>query len=334
MLNSPILEVGLGLVLVYLVLALVCTSVNEYIAQLLHLRAANLWTAIQGLFPGKEGSQFAASLYAHPLIRSLWPKKQTASGVLLNGFPSYIPAEIFSLALLEQLGLVGAEPNALSNQSSLLKELEDATTVEATILTVIGPLIHDAGTDIKKARANIEAWFNNAMERASGWYKRKVQAITLAIAFGIVLAVNGDTLMLSERLWTDNAERARVVAAASSAGSLSSFSDLSHLAPLNSGIAPLLGWSTPVGRRGLAAGQIDPRQFPSGWGWLTKLVGLMLTAYAASLGAPFWFDTLQKIVKVRSSGNGADADDPGGKTSLQTLNPNQAKEKENGQSGK
>jgi hypothetical protein len=37
-------------------------------------------------------------------------------------------------------------------------------------------------------------------------------------------------------------------------------------------------------------------------GVLSKLVGIVFTALAASLGAPFWFDLLQKITKVRSSG--------------------------------
>ena len=53
MFNSPIIEVALGLVLIYLVLGLLCTSINEYIAQLLSLRAENLAEAIHGMFPAK-----------------------------------------------------------------------------------------------------------------------------------------------------------------------------------------------------------------------------------------------------------------------------------------
>lgn len=37
-------------------------------------------------------------------------------------------------------------------------------------------------------------------------------------------------------------------------------------------------------------------------GWLTKLLGLVLTGMAAAQGAPFWFDILKKIVNVRGSG--------------------------------
>jgi len=34
-----------------------------------------------------------------------------------------------------------------------------------------------------------------------------------------------------------------------------------------------------------------------------KLMGLFLTTGAVSLGAPFWFDVLNKLVNLRSSGN-------------------------------
>lgn len=37
------------------------------------------------------------------------------------------------------------------------------------------------------------------------------------------------------------------------------------------------------------------------WGWVLKIFGLALTATAASLGAPFWFDLLNKFIVVRST---------------------------------
>ena len=47
----------------------------------------------------------------------------------------------------------------------------------------------------------------------------------------------------------------------------------------------------------------DPRTWPSndGWRWVTKIVGLLLTVLAISLGAPFWFDLLNKFMVVRST---------------------------------
>src|SRR2546425_13287582 len=82
MFNSPIIEVALGLVLIYLVLGLLCTSINEYIAQLLSLRAENLAEAIHGMFPGPDRHRIAQDIYDHPLVQSLSRKQ---FGINLNG---------------------------------------------------------------------------------------------------------------------------------------------------------------------------------------------------------------------------------------------------------
>ncbi len=40
--------------------------------------------------------------------------------------------------------------------------------------------------------------------------------------------------------------------------------------------------------------------------WLVKLIGLLLTGAAVSLGVPFWFDVLNKVVNLRSVGKRPD----------------------------
>jgi hypothetical protein len=41
---------------------------------------------------------------------------------------------------------------------------------------------------------------------------------------------------------------------------------------------------------------------PEGTAWISKILGILLTTLAMSLGAPFWFDMLKKAVNIRSSG--------------------------------
>ena len=48
------------------------------------------------------------------------------------------------------------------------------------------------------------------------------------------------------------------------------------------------------------------------WALLSKLVGLTLTAVAISFGAPFWFDTLSKLGRLRSGGAPPPASAPRG----------------------
>ena len=56
-------------------------------------------------------------------------------------------------------------------------------------------------------------------------------------------------------------------------------------------------------------GNLEQLGIPLGWQakpkneeWPNKLIGLLLTTFAISLGAPFWFDILNKVINLRSSG--------------------------------
>lgn len=170
---------------------------------------------------------------------------------------------------------------------------------------------NSAAREIEILQENIEQWFDAAMDRVSGWYKRWTQKILLAIAVILVLAANVDTVMLVKRFSRDDALRASIVIAADSAIQ-DSASDPSqdHLARERlleeAGKLTLpLGW---------VVNSEDPykaEQVPSCDGsvplecmanWGLKLLGLFITIMATQQGAPFWFDLLNKVTNLRGSG--------------------------------
>jgi hypothetical protein len=56
----------------------------------------------------------------------------------------------------------------------------------------------------------------------------------------------------------------------------------------------------PIGWNCSALQKVDIRGKPKGWAeWLVKLLGLFISALAISMGAPFWFDVLKKMIGVR-----------------------------------
>ena len=67
MLDHPIVDVALGLILLYTVLSLVASVVKEWISTLFSLRAKNLEKGIQALV----GTDYASRLYGHPLVSTL-----------------------------------------------------------------------------------------------------------------------------------------------------------------------------------------------------------------------------------------------------------------------
>ena len=72
----------------------------------------------------------------------------------------------------------------------------------------------DISTEIKTVRQSLENWFDDGMERVSGWYKRKSQLIVMVCSIAITLVLNVDTISLVTRLYHDAPLRSGLVSAA------------------------------------------------------------------------------------------------------------------------
>lgn len=85
-----ILDVAIGLIFVYLVLSLAVTAANEFFAAAFKRRAVTLRLGVLNLL----NDDLTKRVYEHPLIRSLYRPKS---------LPSYIPSRSFAIALLDSL---------------------------------------------------------------------------------------------------------------------------------------------------------------------------------------------------------------------------------------
>src|SRR6266480_2617145 len=269
MFGSNVLEVAIGLVFVYLLLSLLCSTLNEFvITRFLALRAKTLKDGIRNLLNDPGGNELARLFYDDPLIKGL--AKQGWFDKLLNrkSRPSYISSRNFALALknVTQGFTVASDP-----------DLAQALT------TLIGPV----KGDLEKEVASVEKWFDDAMERVSGWYVRKVQLILFILSLVIVVYLNVDTLALVRSLTSNSVMNAAIVAAAQGAAQKPLTSDLRGIQENFQLLQPALGWSTLPGD--IAS-------------WIFKILGLLATTLAVSLGAPFWFDVLNKFISFRSTG--------------------------------
>jgi len=289
MFNSTVLEVAIGLAFSYLLLALICTTVNEWLAGITKLRGKMLAKGIQVLLKGQTlgagGEQFLDRFMAHPLVRSLQSDPKTP--------PSYMPSRTFALTVFDLL--TPEQPGPITFQ-----ELQDGInnlppgTVKATLLS----LIQNVHGDLAQAQAQIEAWFNNSMDRVSGWYTRNRQFTSCVIAVVLVIVANADTLSVANRLWASPTLRQEVVARAqSSQGDTekTAGTGLTLAEKLQSELGDLAGWSSDWkscgGKIPELAGMV-----------VYHIPGWLLTMVAVSLGSPFWFDTLNRFMSVRAGG--------------------------------
>jgi hypothetical protein len=205
MFGSTILEVAIGVLFVYLLLSLLCSALGELIESFVRFRARDLKKGIKNLLHRQD---LAKDFFNHPLIKPLGEN------------PSYIPARTFSLALWN---LATAEAAAGKQDAPgltrdmdvirrLIASLDDGKYKAIKISLLI--LIDQAGNDIDKARASIEEWYNDAMERVSGWYKRRVQWMLIGIGLLAAASLNVDTINLARVFWYNETLRGSIAAAA------------------------------------------------------------------------------------------------------------------------
>lgn len=284
MFGSTVIDVALGLAFVYLLLSMVCSFVMELISQATHLRARTLARGLSGLLADNDVRQ---AFLNHPLVKALG--KETADRRQL---PSYIPARVFSAALLDIVAPSARQP--ADEGTAAAKPAQ-----ESELRRVILALANASGGDVAQIKATLESWFDDVMDRASGWYKRRVQVILVIVAMGLTAALNVDTVTLTMTLWREPAVRSALADAASMSQTGTSNDQgtdqatkqaVAQLEQMRSLGVPI-GWTTDRSALPADAGQ-----------WTIKVAGLLITALAASLGAPFWFDLVNKLVNLRSAG--------------------------------
>jgi hypothetical protein len=156
----------------------------------------------------------------------------------------------------------------------------------------------EAGESRDKLLAALESSFDSVMNRVSGWYKRYATIWVLVFAVLLAVGMNADSYAIGSRLWKDPAVRSAVVSQANSSstictGAQSSKASLNDTADCVDEVEALglpFGW------------QAENRPEGSFVGILGKTLGLVLTVFALMLGAPFWFDTLSKLARLRTTG--------------------------------
>jgi hypothetical protein len=275
MFGSAILDTAIGLIFVYLLVSLIVSAANELLAALFRWRAKNLFLGIRELLQDPAMTGLATRFYAHPLIEGLSSKGKQ---------PSYIPSRTFAMALLDIVS--PTTPDRDRTLDDLKAGIEKLPTSMQVTFRV---LLAEAGHDIERFKAQLEIWFNSTMERVSGWYKRKTQAVQLALALFIVVIGNVDSVRIARSLAGVNSPLRDSIKTAAQSFVNQGLPKGSAGAQLTAATEAIGNLALPIGWTGNAFGPIT-------------ILGWLATALAASLGAPFWFDLLNRFVNIRASG--------------------------------
>jgi hypothetical protein len=299
--GTAAIDLVIGLAFFYFLLSVVCSSINEAIMTTLNKRAKDLEAGLRNLLGGKVDD-----FYKNPRIAVLFKPPRPLGG---DRKPSYVSPQLFTLTLLDLF-----ENNDGSAQGSLTARADAIvknTDLPAGVKGMLNDALTAAGSADEAFRASVERSFNDLMDRVSGWYKRRAQLFLFAIALILAIGINADSFTIGQRLWKDDALRTAVAAtaAASTGGPTPSCAlspeDKTPLPPAQAAakcteaVKQLnlpLGWTTAT--------------TPHGWRIPAKIPGLLITAFAVMLGAPFWFDLLGKVSNLRGAGSTSTAPDP------------------------
>jgi hypothetical protein len=261
---------------------------------------------------GKLGD-LTTTLFEHWRIKALVRDPEAKSRRRRR--PSYLPPAALSRALMEQLAALGTQapgttasntgpgPTAWAQADNKLFEqvqrgIGNLAHESPALAEAVEKALRKPEAKLEEFRKAVEGWFDQTMDRASGWYKRKVQVVVVLIAAALAIGLNVDSVHVASRLWKEPALRSAVAAratdAAESAGGQATGSPSAQEAADE--IDKVKQLNLPVGWA--------KNNRPSGFsGWVGGAAGWLITIAAISLGAPFWFDVLSRLARLRGSGS-------------------------------
>lgn len=287
--GMPAIDVAVGLMFLFFLLSIICSQVNELVATLFNFRAGELKRGLEKLL----GSDLKKKVLEDPFVTA------TKKSALRD--PTYIRSRTFVRAMMNELGAEGRAP---ADVEATIEELPEPA--RGTLLR----LHKEVSGKLDEFKSSLEDWYDDAMTHVSGWYRRRVQRWLLVYATVLTIGLNVDTGLVARTLWEDEALRASVATAAAAVEA--DANEVQTEADVEERLDALKAQLDGVSELGLPVGWVDDPKDPRAWpGWdlgadlLWRILGWAMTVAALSLGAPFWFDLLGKVARVRQTGKGA-----------------------------
>jgi hypothetical protein len=301
------LDTALSIILIILIFSVITYVIQELIAVNLQSRGKMLYLAIGKLLDASgQQKKLADTFFSHAEIASLQknPKR----------FPSYIPATNFALAIMDMVA--AKSPVARTNNyfEDVRSGLLTFSSTDGNLFAVLKNLA-DTSSDIKDLQHKLELWFNNYMDRVSGWYQANTVKTVRVIAVVVTISFNLNIIQMTREIAGNSALRANMAGMAQgiaahpeSVTNLFKIPDSASKKELltdeaikkynSDRIAAIKNLSTELSATSLPLGWKDP---PEAIGLLTVL-GWLITAGCISMGAPFWFNLLIQLVNLRRAG--------------------------------
>jgi hypothetical protein len=267
MLGSTVLEVAIGLCFCYGTVALIVSTLQEGLAAAFRLRANTLLAGVKSMLNDPNFNGLAQAVYAHPLVNPHGNGIRTDERKL-SAKPSYIEPANFAIALVDSLHQVPGNFAALGPALEAIRDPQVRLAMQS---------LYRRCADLQQFQQALAGWFDSAMERVSGAYKRRQLLVSLLLSLLLAILFNIDSIHLFRTLWQH---------------------------PLPTQIQGVPGQLDPDTLKALWALPIGWTSFPPVLNndFALQIAGWLLTASTSLFGASFWFDLLQRAIQMRGTG--------------------------------
>jgi hypothetical protein len=309
MFNSSVLDVAIGVIFGFLAISLMTSAIVEAFSSFLQLRAKTLLAGIKDIVNDPNFTGLAKTLYEHAAINPRGTSPSTAAGPAsdpLANKPSYIDKTQFATALMDITGLSAASGagNALQPGPAAVAAFKAALDQNAAaianpqIKSMLEGIIQRAKGDATQIQHDLATWFDGAMDRVGGEFKRYTQYLSIGVALTLAIILNVDSVNIVKTLWQQPALVASLkLDATNSTPTPPAATDAAET---------LMQSNLPIGWPGGTLFTILKNNQPT-YFWTAEpvtpvIIGWLITGLATLFGAPFWFDLLQGAIRLKGTG--------------------------------
>lgn len=174
---------------------------------------ANLKTALQSLMANVQSKSASVDQLKIDLQTLINGITASSTAILLvkgavQTLINHVPGTADSAAIAMQLLQVFVNDFWGRYLPEIIDQIPDAK-----LRTALAALLQQSGQNVEKFREAVEGWFNAAMGRVSGWYKRHTQWVNLLLGIALTFALNLDSVLILRVLSEDNSGLLKAVVA-------------------------------------------------------------------------------------------------------------------------
>jgi len=303
------LDILIGATTVLLLFSMAVTVITQAITSLFQRKGKHLRDGLTdllrqlGVSEKDIAQRISEAVLKHPLIASAGDKLGTvihreefirllldlASGEGAINLSDNDPCKVKLIEILKRNGI--ADPaEALKNIHAMSLQLQSSNPELANYVRDSLAILHGASSQLV---ARVNSWFDQVIDRVSERYTKYTHAWVVVISAAVVLIVQLDMIAVIDRLSLDDQFRNAIVSSVqknpSDGGAAKDFSNPKDYYDLlgRAGLVSLPFSDVHAWGRGFA----EPRKWP----------GMFIAILLLSLGAPFWYNALNQLLKLRSA---------------------------------